>query len=114
RKYEDLIHMASGLKGYKGKVHLSFSEPLTGKFKNEVAAAGVLDEKIHRSYRLWKTNYISYDLLNKSRKYDNKYTNDDVENFLNRYKRLSSDVKEIVFESYSNPVTSYEKYISGK
>lgn len=114
RKYEDLIHMASGLKGYKGKVHLSFSEPLSGKFKNEVAVAGALDEKIHRSYRLWKTNYISYDLLNKSRKYDNKYIEDDVEKFLNRYKRLSSDVRDIVLESYANPVISYENYISGK
>ncbi len=114
RKYEDLIHMASGLKGYKGKVHLSFSEPLSGKFKNEAAAAGVLDEKIHRSYRLWKTNYISYDLLNKCRKYDDKYTKDDIGKFLNRYKRLSSDVQDIVLESYANPVVSYENYISGK
>lgn len=114
RKYEDLIHMASGLKGYKGKVHLSFSGPLSGKFKNEVAVAGALDEKIHRSYRLWKTNYISYDLLNKSRKYNNKYIEDDVEKFLNRYKRLSSDVRDIVLESYANPVISYENYISGK
>lgn len=114
RKYEDLIHMASGLKGYKGKVHLSFSEPLSGKFKNEVAIAGALDEKIHRSYRLWKTNYISYDLLNKSRKYDNKYIEDDVEKFLDRYKRLSPDIRDIVLESYANPVISYENYILGK
>ena len=114
RKYEDLIHMASGLKGYKGHVHLSFSEPLTGKFKNEVKAAEELDHKIHRSYRLWKSNYISYDLLNKSKKYDNKYTNQDVEKFLNRYKRLSDEVREIVFESYANPVISYENYISRK
>ena len=114
RKYEDLIHMASGLKGYKGKVNLSFSEPLSGKFKNETVAAAALDEKIHRSYRLWKTNYISYDLLNKCRKYDNKYTTNDVEKFLNRYKRLSSEVRDIVLESYANPVTSYENYISGK
>lgn len=114
RKYEDLIHMASGLKGYKGKVNLSFSEPLSGEFKDEVAVAVALDENIHRSYRLWKTNYISYDLLNKGMKYSNKYTNDDVENFLNRYKRLSSNVKEIVLESYANPVISYENYILGK
>lgn len=113
RKYEDLIHMASGLKGYKGQVHLSFSEPLSGKFKNEVVAANILDEKIHRTYRLWKTNYISYDLLNKCKKYDNKYTSTDVEIFLDRYKRLSDEVREIVFESYANPVVSYEKYITG-
>jgi len=114
RKYEDLIHIASGLKGYKGKVHLAFSEPLSGKFKNEGKAADILDDQIHRSYKLWKTNYISYDLLNKSKKYDNKYTNLDVEKFLNRYKRLSGEVREIVLESYANPVTSYENYISRK
>ncbi|MDA3940860.1 MAG: 1-acyl-sn-glycerol-3-phosphate acyltransferase [Spirochaetia bacterium] len=114
RKYEDLIHMASGLKGYKGHVHLSFSEPLSGKFKNENKAAEEIDKKIHRSYSLWKSNYISYDLLNKSKKNDNKYTTQDVEKFLNRYKRLSEGVREIVFESYANPVTSYENYISSK
>lgn len=114
RKYEDLIHMANGLKGYKGKVNLVFSEPIRGNYKNEPEAAKALDEMIHRSYKLWKTNFISYDLLNKTRKYDNKYTDSDVEKFLNRYKSLSAEVLKIVLESYSNPVTSYENYISGK
>ncbi|MCF6334343.1 MAG: 1-acyl-sn-glycerol-3-phosphate acyltransferase [Spirochaetales bacterium] len=110
RKYEDLIHMASGLKGYKGRVNLVFNKPLEGAFENETAAAKSMDELIHKSYKLWKTNYIAYDLLNKSTKYDSKYTNKDVSSFLKRYKRLSLDVREIVFESYANPVVNYEKY----
>lgn len=114
RKYEDLIHMASGLKGYKGRVHFSFSEPLSGKLKNEVKAAVFMDEKIHTSYKLWKTNYIAYDLLNNCQKYDSKYTPDEVSDFLKRYKRLSSRVREIVMESYANPVSSSEKYNSEK
>ena len=114
RKYEDLIHMASGLKGYKGRVNLAFSEPLTGNLKNEAKAAKFMDEKIQKSYKLWKTNYIAYDLLNKCQKYDSKYTQDEVANFLKRYNRLSSGVREIVFESYANPVLSFEKYNSEK
>jgi 1-acyl-sn-glycerol-3-phosphate acyltransferase len=110
RKYEDLIHMASGLKGYKGRVHMAFSEPLSGNLKNEADAAQQMDEKIHKSYKLWKTNYIAYDLLNQSHKYDSKYTQSQVDDFLKRYKRLSPSVKDIVFASYANPVLSSEKY----
>ncbi len=110
RKYEDLIHMASGLKGYKGRVNLVFNKPLEGTFRNETEAAKYMDEMIHKSYKLWKTNYIAYDLLNDSKKYDSKYTEKDVSSFLKRYKRLSAGVREIVFESYANPVVNYEKY----
>ena len=110
RKYEDLIHIAGGLKGYKGRVQLAFSEPVSGKFKNENEMAAFLDEKIHKSYKLWKTNYIAYDILNKTSKYDSKYTNTDVSNFLKRFKRLPNRIKDIVFESYANPVKSLEKY----
>jgi len=110
RKYEDLIHIASGLKGYKGRVHLAFSEPIPGKFKNENDVAAFLDEKIHKSYKLWKTNYMAYDILHKSNKYDSKYTKSDLHLFLKRFKRLSPDVKDIVFEPYANPVKSSEKY----
>jgi len=110
RRYEDLIHIASGLKGYKGRVHLAFSEPIAGKFENENEVAAFLDEKIHKSYKLWKTNYMAYDIVNKSNKYDSKYTKSDLNLFLKRFKRLSSDVKNIVFESYANPVKSSEKY----
>jgi hypothetical protein len=112
RKYEDLIHMASGLKGYKGRVHLAFSKPLKGKFKNELAAAELLDENIHKSYKLWKTNYIAADLLNNTQNHDSKYTKQDVDNFLKRYKRLSLSIRNIVLASYANPVMSNEKYNS--
>ncbi len=110
RKFEDLIHISSGLKGYKGRVHLAFSKPILGEFKNEKELAVFLDEKIHKSYKLWKTNYMAYDILNKSNKYNSKYTNNDVSKFLKRFKRLSHSIKEIVLETYANPVKSLEKY----
>jgi hypothetical protein len=38
------------------------------------ALAQVIDDSIVRSYKLWPTNYIAYDILNKATMYADHYT----------------------------------------
>ncbi|RKX92506.1 MAG: acyltransferase [Spirochaetes bacterium] len=111
RKFEDLVHMTAGMKGYKGNVHFSFAKPLEGDFKTVQEVADAIDNKIQTGYRLWRSNYIAYDTISRTGKYSNRYDKAEAIKFLKRYKKLPEDVKTIVLESYANPVISFENQI---
>ena len=74
RKGEDLNSILTGIRQYKGKVHIHFCEPL-GKSDIEAAAelkgnlrykslCAAIDAKINGSYAIWNTNIIAAALLN--------------------------------------------------
>jgi len=111
RRFEDLIHITKGMKGFKGNVHLSFSSPLEGEYNTPKEVADAIDNRIQTGYRLWQSNYIAYDTINKTGKYRNRYDKGEAQKFLKRYQKLPSDVKTIVLESYANPVNSFENQI---
>lgn len=104
KKYEDLVNMLRGLRRFKGNVHISIGEMLTGEYRSAEEVAQEIDHQIHRNYRLWDTNYFAYDLLNGITRFADKYAFLDTKKFLKRYKDLSDDVREAVLRSYANPV----------
>jgi len=108
RKNEDLISMAAGISGDKGRIHVALGKPLTDDYKNEKEVASAIDRIIHQEYRLWPNNYVAYDLIHPEKKYQDLYTDDDKKQFLDRYSNLTDKVKKIVFEIYANPVLSRE------
>ena len=80
---EDLVHMATGLNGRKGRVHFAFGTPindsldaLRGLNKNEqiAAIAQIVDSQIYANYRLTPGNYVSLDTLNANDAHADKYT----------------------------------------
>jgi len=85
-KMEDLESIIGGVLAPKGRVHLVMSKPLTDKIKevpgnlntNETAAkvAEIVDLQINRDYKLWPSNYLAYDILNKSSRFAVKYGDD--------------------------------------
>ena len=121
---EDLHSILTGIRQMKGHIHLSIEEPLTDE---EIASAaaltgndryqalrGVLDERIRRGYKLWKTNYMGYDLMHGTRSFEGvKYLPEDLEDF-KRYtehklakleRRLDRDaLRDIFWHIYGNPV----------
>lgn len=108
RKNEDLISMAAGISGDKGRIHVALGKPLTDDYKNEKEVASAIDRIIHQAYHLWPNNYVAYDLICPGNTYKNLYTDEDKMRFLKRYKNLTDEVKKIVFEIYANPVLSKE------
>ena len=108
KKNEDLISMVAGISGPKGRIHLSFGEPLTGDYadKNELAQA--IDKSIHSLYKLWPGNYIAYDELNKTDKYSDRYTEPEKNRFLSAYHNLKPVVRDLLLSIYANPVCSFE------
>lgn len=132
RKYvkapgEDLNSILTGIKQQKGNIHLNIGKPLTSE---EIAVASLCDKndryqlirhavdlRVIEGYKLWKTNYLAYDIINGGDRYADKYTQYDVEWFKDYMehqldtveKELSrDDLRDIFLRIYSNPVVSKE------
>ena len=125
---EDMHSILTGIRQWKGGIHLSVGAPLTDKEitrsswyeKNDryQAIRRILDERIISGYRLWKTNYMGYDLMTSGSKYSDKYTQEDLKKFreytehkLSRAeKKLDKNVlRDIFWHIYGNPVAAKEK-----
>ena len=121
--HEDVLSIMTGITQQKGDVHISICEPITPDeisecaklFKNErfTALAHVLDNRIHKGYKLHKTNYIAHDLLNCSTQYENFYTTEQLEQFIDYVERsiykapseaAQSKMNDIFLQIYANPV----------
>ncbi|ADK81483.1 1-acyl-sn-glycerol-3-phosphate acyltransferase [Sediminispirochaeta smaragdinae] len=110
-KYEDLVSMMAGMKGFKGRVHYAFSKPIEGTFKNDRELAEEIDRKIQSSYRLWATNYLAYDMVKGSTLFSDRYDDHDREQLMKRFKHLPDEVREILLETYANPVVTKMSYV---
>lgn len=122
---EDLHSIIVGIRQRKGNIHLNIGKPLTPE---EIKAASqcdkndryqairhAVDVRVIEGYRLWKTNYIAYDLVNGTDTYKDQYTAEDVESFLkytehqlNKVERKldRNELRDIFWHIYSNPVES--------
>ena len=128
KRNEDMHSIILGIRQQKGRIHLHFGEPLTSE---EIELAShcdkndryqlirhIVDERIIRGYKLWKTNYLCYDMVYGTNKYADKYTPADVEDFkifmehrLNKVERSldRAELKDIYLRIYANPVLSKEQ-----
>lgn len=124
---EDLISIMTGIEQQKGNIHLNIGSPLT---HDEIEAASycnkndryqairhAVDVRIIEGYKLWKTNYIGYDMVNHTFKYCDKYTPEDVAQFtdyvehqLDKVEKslCRADLRDIFLRIYANPVVSLE------
>ena len=78
--------------------------------------AQTIDDSILQSYKLWPTNYIAYDLLNKSNTYSHFYTENEKSLFERRLE-MKIDVNnpqmvESFLAMYANPVVNKSKYLN--
>lgn len=124
---EDLISIMTGIEQQKGNIHLNIGSPLT---HDEIEAASycnkndryqairhAVDVRIIEGYKLWKTNYIGYDMVNHTFKYRDKYTPEDVAQFTDYVEHqldkveqslCRADLRDIFLRIYANPVVSFE------
>ena len=124
---EDLNSILTGIKQQKGNIHLNIGKPLTSE---EIAVASLCDKndryqlirhavdlRVIEGYRLWKTNFLAYDIVNKTTKYSDKYTVSDIDWFTDYMEHQLDTVekeldraalKDIFLHIYANPVVSKE------
>ena len=127
KKNEDMHSILTGIRQQKGHVHLHIGRPLT---EEEIEMAShcdkndryqwirhAADRRVIEGYKLWKTNYIAYDLVFGVNKYSMYYNDADVEAFkaytehkLKKAERgLDKDeLRDIFWRIYANPIVSKE------
>ena len=132
RKYvkaegEDLNSIFMGIKQQKGSIHLNIGTPLT---EEEIEKASkcekndryqlirhAVDVRVIDGYKLWPNNYIAYDMINHSYRYADKYTQDQVDSFVEYMTHQMEtvepeinrdDLKRIFLDIYANPVVTKE------
>ena len=62
-EFEDLDTIQKGLLGYKGRVHVSFGDPVGDKFDCATTLAEEVDRQILRGYRIFPTNIMAWEML---------------------------------------------------
>jgi 1-acyl-sn-glycerol-3-phosphate acyltransferase len=126
-KSEDFMNLLFGIMGTKKRIHIHVGDILDKELeiigqendntnKQIQALAKVIDDSILQSYQLWPTNYIAYDLLYKTNKYEANYTDDEISLFKRRLEKKIDVKNELVLESllamYANPVINKSKYLN--
>ena len=124
-KNEDFVNLLSGVMGQKKRIHIHVGSVLNTELdlissendnanKQIQALTQVIDDSIIQSYKLWSTNYIAFDILYKTNKYSDKYTEDEKSLFERRLEMKIDCKNEIMLEGflnmYANPVVNKSKY----
>lgn len=119
---EDFISLITGITQFKGRIHLAIGKPvnekideITEKTNNDKfnQLTRIIDNQIYNDYKLWKTNYIAYDLLFTGDKYLEFYTPEEKESFIKymskQYENIKADKRtfeNIFLKIYANPVVN--------
>ena len=124
-KNEDFITLLSGIIGQKKRIHIHIGDILNSEI-DEISSVEnnpnkqiqlltqKVDDSILQSYKLWPTNYIAYDMLYNTNKFEKEYSIEEKQLFQRRLElRIddnSSVLKEGFLAMYANPVVNKLKY----
>lgn len=130
---EDLNSIMVGIMQQKGHIHLNIGTPLTSE---EIADAAKCDKndryqlirhavdiRVIEGYKLWKNNYIAYDILNSTDRYAAEYDTAEREAFLAYMEHQlgtvepelnREEIREVFLGIYANPVVAKEKLAEEK
>ena len=125
---EDLRSIIAGIMQQKGKINISVTPSITreeleycDQFEKNAKfthLAEIIDKRIYQNYKLFKNNYIAYDILNGTHTYEDQYSNDDKDNFV-EYMRSGlsklpctkdgemTEMENIFLKMYANPVKNF-------
>ena len=124
-KNEDFTTLLSGIMGQKKRIHIHVGKVLDTELdhialefdnsnKQIQALAQTIDESILKNYKLWPTNYIAYDILNKTNEHSHFYTENEKSLFERRLDMRIDNSNPIEFQSflamYANPVVNKMKF----
>ena len=118
---EDLLSILNGIKQQKVSMNYSICKPITreelencAKFSHSErfkVLAVIIDNRIYDGYKVFKTNYITHDILNKKSDFTDFYNQNDYEKFIaymnDGLGQIDGDRKElqkIFLEIYANPI----------
>jgi 1-acyl-sn-glycerol-3-phosphate acyltransferase len=124
-KNEDFTTLLSGIMGQKKRIHIHVGkfldtelDSIATEFENSnkqiQALAQTIDESILKSYKLWPTNYIAYDILNKTNVHSHLYSENEKSLFERRLEMRIDNSNPIELQNflamYANPVVNKMKF----
>ena len=106
---EDVNSVVQGVRQWKGHIHLAVCEPIIEEELKQCDAfphnekfkqlAEIIDKKIYKNYKLYKTNYIAHDLLHNSQTYASYYSEEEKAAFQhymsNGLKNIEGNINEL-------------------
>ena len=118
---EDLNSILTGINQFKGGISIVVCNTITDdelilcndlhNIEKFAVLSEIIDKRIYSNYKLWKTNYIAYDILNNSDIFPEQYSLQEKYDFLsyceNSIKNLNGDSEELLdifLNIYANPV----------
>lgn len=116
---EDFNSILKGATGQKKHIHISIGDVLDGELddirnsgepvnKQYQMLADVIDCQIHKNYKLWPSNYMAYDLLYNTTRFQNEYNEKQKRQFDRRIARRVEKNNEVALKNflamYANPV----------
>lgn len=133
---DDLFSMETGLLQFKGKVHFQLTPRINtrldqlGEFKDSNTSAKyvarLVDQAIHRSYEIFTINYVAYDILHSTDRFQHMYTPERKEEVMQYFNRQLDKVElsnvtaeerdymmEMMLIMYANPLKNKLKAILG-
>jgi 1-acyl-sn-glycerol-3-phosphate acyltransferase len=125
-KNEDLLNLLSGVVGQKKHVHIHIGDVLDTQIdkiaddnsninKQILALAEVIDNSIQKTYKLWPTNYIAFDIINKTDNNKHYYTENEKSLFERRLAMRIPDGNPVAIEGflnmYANSVVNKLKFV---
>ncbi|MBQ3176052.1 MAG: 1-acyl-sn-glycerol-3-phosphate acyltransferase [Bacteroidales bacterium] len=120
-KDEDFNSILTGIMQFKGNIHIEFTKPITHEEIEQAAQldknerfkflTSAMDKRIVSSFKLWKNNYIAYDMITGSNEFAAEYTQEEKKAFVDYMKfKLSSaegdmdELEDIFLHIYANPI----------
>ncbi|MDE6242782.1 MAG: acyltransferase [Muribaculaceae bacterium] len=115
---DDLFSMETGLLQYKGKVHFQLTPRINarideiGTFRDNNMSAKyvgrIIDNAIHRSYEIFPLNYVAYDMLHDSKRFEAKYTAEDKAKFQDY---ISDQIAKVDLENITEEENEYLRHM---
>jgi 1-acyl-sn-glycerol-3-phosphate acyltransferase len=120
-KNEDFTTLMRGVMGQKRGIHIHVGDVLSSELnliekhihnpnKQIQALALEIDKVIIENYKLWPTNYIAYDLLHKTNRFEANYTAQEKAIFVKRLDIKIDGANEVLYQGflsmYANPVSN--------
>jgi 1-acyl-sn-glycerol-3-phosphate acyltransferase len=120
---EDFNSMFKGIMGQKKHIHIHAGDLMNAELDSLTEGANanqqiktiaqLIDGKIIGNYRLWPTNYMAYDVLHNTNKFENQYTLAEKQAFFARMEQnidgQNAQSVEHFLAMYANPVANKEE-----
>ena len=110
----DLNEMATGIFGYKGKVHLHICKPVSFKGNDIRNLAKVIEKDTIENYKVWPISYAAISLLpdlqlSASSIKQDAETKKELMYFKKRFKSIDPDIVHECLMTYARPLINKEK-----